>query len=301
MTEDHQHQSPIKTPKQLAIVVVLAFVIPITVIMLLSQFVTSYMGGASDNEAARHQRIMPVGSVEVADPNAPRVALSGEQVYQQVCKTCHEAGLAGAPKMGDKAAWAPRIAEGTETLFKHAIGGFTGKAGAMPAKGGNPDLADDDVERAVVYMANHSGAQFKEPAAPAATTAATAPANTAAAAATATATASASASAAAAVPAAANVAVATPAAAPSAAKADGKSVYDSTCHVCHGPGIAGAPKFGDKAAWTPRIAEGMATLHQHALHGFQGKTGVMPPKGGNMSLSDADVEAAVDYMASAAK
>ena len=86
-----------------------------------------------------------------------------------------------------------------------------------------------------------------------------------------------------------------------AGNADGKKVYDGTCHVCHGAGIAGAPKFGDKAAWGPRIAQGEATLVQHAMGGFQGKSGVMPPKGGNTSLSDADIKAAVEYMMAAAK
>jgi len=76
----------------------------------------------------------------------------------------------------------------------------------------------------------------------------------------------------------------------------GKKVYDTTCMACHAAGVAGAPKFGDKAAWGPRIAQGLDTLHTHALKGFTGKAGMMPPKGGNMSLSDADVMAAVDYM-----
>jgi cytochrome c5 len=71
--------------------------------------------------------------------------------------------------------------------------------------------------------------------------------------------------------------------------------------VCHGAGIAGAPKVGDKAAWAPRIAEGSNVLHQHALQGFQGKSGVMPPRGGNNALSDAEVTAAVDYMAAQVK
>ncbi len=299
MSEDHQHQSPIKTPKQLVIVVVLAFVVPITVIVLLSQLVTSGMTGARDDEAARQARIAPVGRVEVADPNAPHVALAGDQVYAQVCKTCHEAGLAGAPKVGDNAAWAPRIAQGLDTLVKHAIAGFTGKTGMMPPRGGNADLFDDDMARAVVFMANQSGAKFAEPkAAPAATTTAAAGAATA----TAAAAPAPAAAAVAAVPASGAAVGAVAAAAPAKAGAvDGKATYEATCHVCHGTGIAGAPKFGDKASWAPRIAEGLPMLHQHAIAGFQGKTGMMPPKGGNTTLSDAAVQAAVDYMVAAAK
>ena len=87
-----------------------------------------------------------------------------------------------------------------------------------------------------------------------------------------------------------------------AAGADkGKTTYDATCAVCHGAGIAGAPKFGDKAAWAPRIAQGTETLHTHALKGYQGKAGMMPAKGGNTALADADVKAAVDYMVRKAK
>ncbi|HEX6929626.1 MAG TPA: c-type cytochrome [Gammaproteobacteria bacterium] len=83
--------------------------------------------------------------------------------------------------------------------------------------------------------------------------------------------------------------------------ADGKAVYEQACIACHGAGIAGAPKFGDAAAWTDRIAKGVETLHKHAIEGFQGETGFMPPKGGRMDLSDAQVEAAVDYMISQSK
>ncbi|MBI3897517.1 MAG: cytochrome c5 family protein [Gammaproteobacteria bacterium] len=87
-----------------------------------------------------------------------------------------------------------------------------------------------------------------------------------------------------------------------AAGADkGKSVFDGTCNACHGAGVAGAPKAGDKAAWAPRIAQGTAKLYEHALKGFQGKSGFMPSKGGNAGLADADVKAAVDYMVSKAK
>ena len=81
----------------------------------------------------------------------------------------------------------------------------------------------------------------------------------------------------------------------------GKKVYDTTCVACHAAGVAGAPKFGDKALWAPRIVQGMDTLYTHSIKGFQGKAGMMPPKGGNMSLSDADMKAAVDYMVAHAK
>jgi len=89
-----------------------------------------------------------------------------------------------------------------------------------------------------------------------------------------------------------------PAPAPTMAAAaiDGAQVYNSGCVACHSAGIAGAPRVGDTAAWTPRIAQGMDTLYLHAIAGFQGSNGYMPPKGGNASLSDEQVNAAVDYM-----
>jgi cytochrome c5 len=275
MTEPDSHSSPIKSPKQLIVVVVLAFVVPILLFVLLSQMVTGVRHGADESDARILSRIKAVGTVALADANAPKGNLSGDAVYGQVCKTCHETGLAGAPKIGDKGAWSARLAQGQATVVGHAIAGFQGKTGAMPAKGGNPDLTDTEVERAVVYLANQAGATWKEPAAPAPPAPGPAP-NPAAA-----------------------TAAATPPATP--AKSDGKKVFDTACAACHGAGIAGAPKFGDKAAWAPRIAQGINALDTHALQGFQGKAGVMPPKGGYASLSDADVKAAVDYMVSAAK
>jgi cytochrome c5 len=84
-----------------------------------------------------------------------------------------------------------------------------------------------------------------------------------------------------------------------AAPTDGKSVYEMACIACHGSGLAGAPKFGDRAAWGARVAQGKATLEKHAIEGYQGSAGVMPAKGGRTDLSDDAVKAAVDYMAAA--
>ena len=88
---------------------------------------------------------------------------------------------------------------------------------------------------------------------------------------------------------------------PTAKAADGKGTYDKACMACHAAGVAGAPKLGDKAAWKDRIAQGNDTLYTHAIKGFTGKKGMMPAKGGNMSLSDADVKASVDYMVGQSK
>jgi cytochrome c5 len=304
MTEhDDPHSSPIKTPKQLIVVVLLAFLVPITVIALLSQLFTSTTRDTKEDEQHVLERIKPVGTIVLAEAGAASGNLSGQQVFAQVCKTCHETGLAGAPKAGDKAAWAPRIAEGENTLVQHAIAGYQGKTGVMPPKGGNPDLTDDEVHRAVVYLADQAGATWKEPAptqtasaappAAAAPAAAPAPAAPAPAATAATTTASAPTAGAASAP----TAGAPAATATASAGGEGKAVYDQTCHVCHATGLAGSPKFGDKAAWAPRIATGMDKLYNAALHGLN----AMPPKGGNTALTDAQVKAAVDYMVSAAK
>ncbi|SNS12065.1 Cytochrome c5 [Noviherbaspirillum humi] len=298
MSEAHnEHESVIKTPKQLIAVVVAAFVIPITIIMLLAgHFGSADKVGAGSNAQSPEAvaaRIRPVADegFTFKDVNAPKQLQTGEAVFKGVCAACHASGAAGAPKLGDGAAWSARIAQGYDTLVSNAIKGIR----AMPAKGGNPDLEDVEVARAVVYMANQSGGKFKEPAAPAGKTADAAPADAG------NAQAAAAPAAPAATQAAAAPAAAAPAAAPAKASADaGKKLYESACVACHGAGVAGAPKFGDKAAWAPRIAQGSATMYEHAIKGFQGKGGVMPPKGGS-TASDDEVKAAVDYMASAAK
>jgi cytochrome c5 len=98
-------------------------------------------------------------------------------------------------------------------------------------------------------------------------------------------------------PAAAPAPAVAPAAAPAAENELGKSVFGKTCAMCHAAGVAGAPKPGDKADWGPRIAQGKETLYKHAIEGYTGSKGMMPARGGSASLSDADVKAAVDYMA----
>jgi cytochrome c5 len=103
-----------------------------------------------------------------------------------------------------------------------------------------------------------------------------------------------------------NTALAPPAAAAAvavtaAADLTGEQAYNQACVACHGAGVAGAPKLGDKAAWAPRIAQGMDTLHAHALQGYQGKAGYMPPKGGRTDLSDQSIVNGVDYIVAASK
>ena len=88
-------------------------------------------------------------------PSAP-MEMSGQQVYDTACAACHAAGVAGAPKMGDAAAWSPRISQGADTLTKHAIEGFQGNSGFMPAKGGRADLSDESIQAAVDYMVDNS-------------------------------------------------------------------------------------------------------------------------------------------------
>ena len=159
-----EHTSFIKTPQQLLVVLVLSFLIPIFGIVMLVHLV---LGETPPDPAALEPsvvaaRIQPVGKVEVVDANAPKVVKSGEDVVKAVCSACHTPGAAGAPKTGDKAAWAPRLGLGLDGLTKSAIKGKN----AMPPRGGVPDLSDFEISRAVAYMANQSGASFKEPAEP---------------------------------------------------------------------------------------------------------------------------------------
>lgn len=165
--EDEAHEGPVKTVKQLIAAVIFAFVIPIAVIVLLVSYVGSNpqpsagSDGMSPEAVAR--RIQPVAGVQVKDESDVASLKNGEQVYGAQCVACHGAGLAGAPKFGDAAAWAPRIALGYDTLLTSALKG----KGAMGPQGGG-DFSDFEISRAVVHIANKAGATFPEPAAPAA-------------------------------------------------------------------------------------------------------------------------------------
>lgn len=290
----HGHESAIKTPRQLLVTVILAFLIPIAVIILLVNLVGASIrtgaGSDSQSEEAIARRIQPVAGFKLVDADAPKVFKTGEQVYQSTCSACHGTGVAGAPKFGDKDAWAKFIKQGYEDLVKNAIHGI----GAMPPKGGNASLDDFEVARAVVYMTNQSGASFEEPKEPAADGAAKP--ETAAPAAPAEAPKAAEAKPAPAPAAAPQAEAAKPAAQADAGNAVGKKIYESVCITCHSIGLAGAPKFGDKASWEPFIKTGLDTMLKNAINGVN----AMPPRGGSQA-SDEELKAAIEYMADAAK
>jgi len=175
MSDAHnEHESAIRTPKQLVAAVAGFFLVTVIGIILLVQFVTTtkLTGAGTDSQSAEAiaARVHPVADVgfNFKDANAPKVLLAGDAVYNANCAACHASGAAGAPKLGDAAGWSARIAQGYDLIVKHAVDGIR----AMPARGGNPELDDVEVARAVVYMANQSGAKFKEPAVPAAAPAA---------------------------------------------------------------------------------------------------------------------------------
>lgn len=164
---DDAHTGPIKTPKQLAWAVLLAFVVPVVIIILLANYVSTAAKpaagtGALDAQAVA-ERIAAVAHVEVKSANDASAMKTGEQVFQAQCSACHASGAAGAPKFGDAAAWGPRIKSGVEALLTSAL---KGKGNMGPQGGG--DFSDFEIQRAVVYMANNGGAKFDEPKMPAA-------------------------------------------------------------------------------------------------------------------------------------
>ncbi|BDT69645.1 hypothetical protein os1_38370 [Comamonadaceae bacterium OS-1] len=173
---EEDHTGPIKNPKQLLLAVFFSFVIPIFAIIGLVFYVVSdakpagttsadsmTLGGVTEQSQSKAMaaRIQKIGAVEIRDAN--RELKSGEEVFKAQCTNCHTAGLVGAPKFGDAAAWGPRIKTGYETLLHSAMVG----KGAMGAQSGG-DFDDTEVASAVVYMANAGGASFPVPKKPAA-------------------------------------------------------------------------------------------------------------------------------------
>jgi cytochrome c5 len=183
-----------------------------------------------------------VGSAFSTAARAEPAERSGKQVVDSLCISCHGTGAGGAPKIGDKKAWADRAAKGLSGLSKSAMTGIK----QMPAHGGNMKLTDIEIERAITYMVNQSGGNWIEPVS---RSAATPPRS-------------------------------------------GKEIVETQCVKCHGTGVGGAPKIGDRAAWTPRVTQGLDTVVASAIHGH----GAMPPRGGMADLTDVEIRSAIVYM-----
>ena len=166
MNEDQKHDREFMDTFML----ILGFLIAFTFfIIVLANVISAKTQGETikDNpiaEKLKAERLMPVAEVAVAkkvDPNAPVVVveaapINGQNIYESACLACHAAGVAGAPKFGDVPAWVERIAQGNEILYEHAIAGYQGEAGYMPAKGGRADLSDEEVIAAIDYMVENS-------------------------------------------------------------------------------------------------------------------------------------------------
>ena len=162
MAEHDEHSSFIKTPQQLITVVLLAFVVPIFGIVLLVQLVTTrpHADTAALAPEAVAARIQPVGKIEFGAAGAAAgAAKGGEEIVKEVCGACHVPGVANAPKLGDKAAWAPRLKQGLDGLLQSVVKGKN----AMPPRAGT-SLSDEELAGAVVLMANQAGGNLKLPA-----------------------------------------------------------------------------------------------------------------------------------------
>ncbi len=290
------HKDPMAKPVLIGGLALIGTTVFVLVSNLFSTIDKNSIKGAEDTSmaaAAADINLTPVGSVTTVDKSIVKEARSGEAVYTAVCTACHAAGVLGAPKIDDKAAWEPRTAKGLDGLMKNAVNGIN----AMPARGGDPSITDEELNNAIVYMTGKAGIDLAGGAAPAAAAApveqaaapvvADAPADKAA-----TPVEQAAAPAVADAPADKAAAPVEQAAAPAAAAIDGEKIYKGICFSCHDVGVAGSPKLGDKAAWAPRIATGNEALYHSSINGKN----VMPAKGGNPALSDDEVKAAVDFM-----
>ncbi|MCK5876115.1 MAG: cytochrome c5 family protein [Candidatus Marithrix sp.] len=196
-----------------------------------------------------------VKPTEIKSSQSVKAPMSGENVYAMSCITCHGEGSVGSPKIGDKASWKSRIAKGETTLIANVINGLN----IMPPRGGNKSLTDTEIKLAVEYLlkavANPTPSQIIRPSK---TVKPVMIGN---------------------------------------ARMSGKEIYDATCASCHLVGIAKAPRFGNKIDWKLRINKSESALISSVIDGFN----VMPPRGGNNKLNDAEIKLAVQYMLQAIK
>ncbi len=216
---------------------------------------SSESASAGQSESASPEPAQPAASAQPAADDEADAPRSGEEVIQLACAACHNAGVAGAPKLGDTAAWEDRAGAGLDTLVASVVNG----KGAMPPKGGNPSLSEEEIRRSVVTMLEQAGVEAGGDSGQAG-----------------------------------QQAVATEGEEEdlAAAAGAGADTYAKACNACHGTGAAGAPITGNAAQWESRIAKGMDTLYDHSINGFN----AMPAKGGWANLSNDEVKAAVDYM-----
>jgi len=181
----------------------------------------------------------PIAPREVRAQTGER---SGKEVVDAVCVACHGTGASGAPRIGDRKAWAKRASEGLTSLTEHEIKGIR----QMPPHGGSPNLTDLEIARAITYMVNQSGGRWIEP-----------------------------------------VSVKD-----LAAERRGEEIVRAQCFKCHEAGVGGAPKIGDRAAWAPRLKDGLDNTVRSAIKGHGG----MPARGGMANLTDSELRSAIVYM-----
>lgn len=280
-----------------ALAVLVGLVLLAVIFFFAAQLLSKMSGGGPATltmaEKATSERIAPVGRVEIGSGESAAAGAaagggrSGQDVYQAVCSACHATGAAGAPKVGDEAAWKPRVEQGMDGLMQSVVNG----KGAMPPRGGG-QASDEELRKAIVHMLQETGMEVPGGADAASADAASADAASADAASADAASADAGAQLGAA--AAEDTKAGDAKAAGDQGGADlarGKEVVQKTCGTCHNTGVAGAPKIGDKEAWQPRVDQGMDALLQSTING----KGAMPPKGGG-DYNEADLKAAIQYM-----
>jgi cytochrome c5 len=159
---DH-HEMTKTTPLEFVYALLGGLFAPLIAIGLIVGLVVSIQAKQNDQDTsavadkANRERVQPIGQSLAIDPNVPHVDMTGEQVYNNVCTNCHGSGALGSPKYKDTAAWGKRITQGYDTLLQHALNGIR----KMPSRGGEPDLTDLEVARAMVYMTNAGGAKFE--------------------------------------------------------------------------------------------------------------------------------------------